>query len=75
MAKQSMIIPLPILDADEKKYSDCVRILEAYEKWIYEVYKKADALNQEGIKDPLPSNSDRASVKNPLPPNSGCNSV
>lgn len=56
MAHQSIVIPLPILNADEKKYDDCVCILRAYENWIYEVYEQANLLNH--IEDAqLPSNS------------------
>ena len=46
MAEASTVIPLPIINADEKKYNDCVVILQSYEKWIYDIYKKAGQLKQ-----------------------------
>ena len=41
MATKSKIVTMPILLKDEKKYSDCVDILDQLENWTEEIYSAA----------------------------------
>ena len=49
-SEKSEVITLPVLMKDEKKYGDCVDVLEQLEEWTHEIYY-ASGLN----KKPLPS--------------------
>ena len=41
MSTKSEVVTLPILFKDEKKYSDCVDILDQLEKWTEEIFSAA----------------------------------
>ena len=61
MASQSVVVPLPVLMKDEKKYADVVDVLDQLETWTHEIYSQAgicDIANDEDHVPPdLPVNS------------------
>ena len=42
---KSEVITMPILLKDEKKYSDCVDVLDQHENWTFEIYSAAGLCN------------------------------
>lgn len=59
MKQRSTIISMPIINADENSYVDCVKILRNYEEWIAQIYHQAGFLPQipETENVPLQENS------------------
>ncbi|CAB3996161.1 Hypothetical predicted protein, partial [Paramuricea clavata] len=41
MARKSEVLTMPVVMKDEKKYSDCVDVLDQLEKWTQEIYAAA----------------------------------
>ena len=44
MKQKSNIITMPVLMKDEKKYADCVDVMDTMEGWIHDIYTKAKNL-------------------------------
>ena len=51
MSSQSVVVPLPVLMEDERKYSDMVDVVDQLEVWVRQIYAKAgyDPLNEDDI--------------------------
>ena len=56
-AQKSEVMTLPVLMKDEKKYSDCIDVLDQLEEWTHEVYY-ASGLR----KDPMSSTTNPSTV-------------
>ncbi len=44
MKQKSSVITMPVLMKDEKKYPDCVDVMDTLEDWIHDIYTKAKNL-------------------------------
>ena len=57
MSAKSEVLTMPVLMKDEKKYSDCVDILDQLEKWTYEIYSAAGlcSVDKELSEDIIPA--------------------
>jgi hypothetical protein len=56
MASQSVVVPLPVLMKDEKKYVDIVDVLDQLESWAHDIYSKAGICDIPTNKDHTPPN-------------------
>ncbi len=41
MSTKSEVVTMPVLMKDEKKYAECVDVLDQLEKWTQEIYSAA----------------------------------
>ena len=61
MASQSVIVPLPLLKKDEKKYLDIVNVFDQLEGWVHDICSKAAICdiptNQDNTPPNLPVNA------------------
>ena len=44
MSEKSLVLPLPVLLKDEKRYSEVVDVLDQLETWVHEIYLRAGLL-------------------------------
>ena len=54
MASQSVVVPLPVLMKDEKKYADVVDVLDQLETWTHEIYSQAGICDIANDEDHVP---------------------
>ena len=56
MSTKSEVITMPALMKDEKKYAECVDVLDQLEKWTYNIYSAAGLCSSENphSDDPAP---------------------
>ena len=56
MARQSVVVPMPVLMKDEKKYTDIINVLDQLETWTHDIYSQAGICDTYTIKDHVPPN-------------------
>ena len=54
MKLKSEVITMPVLMKDEKKYADCVDVMDTFEEWIREIYTKASNGLRNAVPHPPP---------------------
>ena len=64
MATKSEVLTMPVLMKDEKKYSECVEVLDQFEMWTKEIYSSAGLCSSESdenaeVTTPVVSGSSR----------------
>ena len=64
MKQKSVIATLPVIDADEKKHQDCVKILRNNEYWIWELNHKTGLVDTVPAHEALSSNHARPGQPN-----------
>ena len=58
MAKKSETITMPILVKDEKKYAECVDVMDTLEEWTHQIYSAAGMCQSSRSTPPTDANPD-----------------
>ena len=52
MSEKSETVTMPVLLKDEKKYAECVDVLDQLEQWVYDIYSAAGFCQTRTDSDP-----------------------